>query len=36
MLSLNDGRRAWVYLGRPRQVRHAPLVVGGSWHPTKN
>ena len=35
MLSLNDGRRAWVYLGRPRQVRHAPLVVGGSWHPTK-
>ena len=35
MLSLNDGRRAWVYLVRPRQVRHAPLVVGGSWHPTK-
>ena len=35
MLSLNDGRQAWVYLGRPRQVRHAPLVVGGSWHPTK-
>lgn len=35
MLSLNDGRRAWVYLGRPRQVRHAPLVVGGSWHSTK-
>jgi gamma-glutamylcyclotransferase (GGCT)/AIG2-like uncharacterized protein YtfP len=35
MLSLNDGRQAWVYLGRPRQVRHAPLVVGGSWYPTK-
>ena len=35
MLSLNDGRQAWVYLGRPRQVRHAPLVVGGSWHPTR-
>ena len=35
MLSLNDGRQAWVYLGRPRQVRHAPLVAGGSWHPTK-
>jgi gamma-glutamylcyclotransferase (GGCT)/AIG2-like uncharacterized protein YtfP len=35
MLSLNDGRQAWVYLGRPRQVRDAPLVVGGSWHPTK-
>jgi gamma-glutamylcyclotransferase (GGCT)/AIG2-like uncharacterized protein YtfP len=35
MLSLNDGRQAWVYLGRPRQVRHAPLVVGGSWHSSK-
>ena len=35
LLSLNDGRQAWVYLGRPRQVRHAPLVVGGSWHATK-
>ena len=35
MLSLNDGRQAWVYLGRPRQVRHAPLLAGGSWHPTK-
>lgn len=35
MLSLNDGRQAWVYLGRLRQVRHAPLVVGGSWHATK-
>jgi hypothetical protein len=32
VLSLNDGRRAWVYLGRPRQVRHAPVVAGGSWH----
>ena len=35
VLTLNDGRQAWVYLGRPRQVRDAPLVVGGSWHPTK-
>ena len=35
MLSLNDGRQAWVYLGRLRQVGHAPLVVGGSWHATK-
>jgi gamma-glutamylcyclotransferase (GGCT)/AIG2-like uncharacterized protein YtfP len=35
VLSLSDGRQAWVYLGRPRQVRHAPLVAGGSWHPTK-
>jgi gamma-glutamylcyclotransferase (GGCT)/AIG2-like uncharacterized protein YtfP len=33
LLSLSDGRRAWVYLGRPRQVRHAPQVDGGSWHP---
>jgi gamma-glutamylcyclotransferase (GGCT)/AIG2-like uncharacterized protein YtfP len=31
-LNLNDGRQAWVYLGRPRQVRHAPQVDGGSWH----
>lgn len=35
VLTLNDGRQAWVYLGRPRQVRDAPLVVGGSWHATK-
>jgi gamma-glutamylcyclotransferase (GGCT)/AIG2-like uncharacterized protein YtfP len=35
LLTLNDGRQAWVYLGRPRQVGHAPLVVGGSWHATK-
>jgi gamma-glutamylcyclotransferase (GGCT)/AIG2-like uncharacterized protein YtfP len=35
MLSLNDGRRAWVYLGRPRQVRHAPQVDGGSWNSRK-
>jgi gamma-glutamylcyclotransferase (GGCT)/AIG2-like uncharacterized protein YtfP len=33
LLSLSDGRQAWVYLGRPRQVRHAPQVDGGSWHP---
>ena len=31
VLSLCDGRRAWVYLGRPRQVRHAPVVAGGLW-----
>ena len=35
VLSLNDGRQAWVYLGRPRQVRHAPLLAGGIWNPTK-
>jgi gamma-glutamylcyclotransferase (GGCT)/AIG2-like uncharacterized protein YtfP len=28
---LSDGRRAWVYLGRARQVRHAPLVASGHW-----
>jgi len=33
LLSLSDGRQAWVYLGRPRQVRHAPQVDSGSWHP---
>ena len=32
VLILCDGRRAWVYLGRPRQVRHAPVVAGGLWH----
>ena len=31
VLSLGDGRRAWVYLGRPRQVRDAPVVAGGLW-----
>ena len=30
-LTLRDGRRAWVYLGRPHQVRHAPVVTGGVW-----
>jgi gamma-glutamylcyclotransferase (GGCT)/AIG2-like uncharacterized protein YtfP len=35
MLSLSDGRQAWVYLGRPRQVRHAPVVAGSRWHTTK-
>ena len=34
-LSLGDGRLAWVYLGRPRQVRHAPVVAGGRWHGIK-
>jgi gamma-glutamylcyclotransferase (GGCT)/AIG2-like uncharacterized protein YtfP len=29
--NLVDGRQAWVYLGRPRQVRHAPPLVDGSW-----
>jgi len=31
VLSLCDGRRAWVYLGRPHQVRHALVVAGGPW-----
>ena len=35
LLSLRDGRRAWVYLGRPRQVLHAPVVAGGVWRPGK-
>ncbi len=30
-LPLRDGRCAWVYLGRPRQVRHAPLLADGRW-----
>lgn len=32
-LPLNDGRLAWIYLGRARQVRHAPAVSGGTWPP---
>lgn len=30
-LPLSDGRLAWVYLGRPRQVRHAPRLPDGVW-----
>jgi hypothetical protein len=30
-LRLADGRRAWVYLGQPRQVRHAPVLAAGRW-----
>ena len=33
VLTLRDGRRAWVYLGRLRQVRHAPVVGDGVWRP---
>ncbi|MEB3271212.1 MAG: gamma-glutamylcyclotransferase family protein [Synechococcus sp.] len=28
---LSDGRLAWIYLGRPRQVRHAPRLRQGLW-----
>ncbi|MFN5193577.1 MAG: gamma-glutamylcyclotransferase [Cyanobacteriota bacterium] len=28
---LSDGRLVWVYLGRDRQVRHAPLLTEGRW-----
>lgn len=31
LLRLADGRRAWVYLGQPRQVRHAPVLAAGRW-----
>lgn len=30
-LLLADGRRAWVYLGRPLQVRHVSAIVDGCW-----
>jgi len=30
-MPLMDGRLAWVYLGRPRQVRHSPVLGGGCW-----
>ena len=28
---LADGRRVWVYLGRPRQVRHVKVIADGCW-----
>jgi gamma-glutamylcyclotransferase (GGCT)/AIG2-like uncharacterized protein YtfP len=30
-LPLACGRWAWVYLGRPRQVRHSPVLPQGRW-----
>ena len=30
-LPLADGRRAWVYLGRPHQVRHVAAIADGCW-----
>lgn len=32
-LRLEDGRQAWVYLGRPRQVRFVPALPEGRWPP---
>jgi gamma-glutamylcyclotransferase (GGCT)/AIG2-like uncharacterized protein YtfP len=32
-LVLEDGRQAWVYLGRPRQVRFVPTLPDGRWPP---
>ena len=29
--TLGDGREAWIYLGRPRQVRHSPRLEQGCW-----
>ncbi len=29
--TLRDGQGAWVYLGRPSQVRHAPLIAHCRW-----
>ena len=28
---LDDGRAVWVYVGRPRQVRHVPRLPSGLW-----
>ncbi len=28
---LGDGRTAWVYVGRPRQVRHVSRIAAGVW-----
>jgi gamma-glutamylcyclotransferase (GGCT)/AIG2-like uncharacterized protein YtfP len=30
-LNLEDGRSAWVYLGRPHQVRHVAPLASGCW-----
>ena len=30
-LPLASGEQAWVYLGRPRQVRHSPALASGRW-----
>ncbi|MFM7696033.1 MAG: gamma-glutamylcyclotransferase [Vulcanococcus sp.] len=30
-LPLEGGPLAWVYLGRPRQVRHSPVLAEGRW-----
>lgn len=30
-LALADGQEAWVYLGRPRQVRSSPALSSGRW-----
>jgi len=30
-LALADGRHAWVYLGRPHQVRHVSAIADGCW-----
>ncbi len=30
-LPLADGRHAWVYLGRPHQVRHVSAIADGCW-----
>jgi gamma-glutamylcyclotransferase (GGCT)/AIG2-like uncharacterized protein YtfP len=30
-LPLADGRQAWVYLGRPHQVRHVSAIADGCW-----
>lgn len=30
-LPLADGRHAWVYLGRPHQVRYVPAITDGCW-----
>jgi gamma-glutamylcyclotransferase (GGCT)/AIG2-like uncharacterized protein YtfP len=31
LVDLQDGRRAWVYVGREAQVRGCPLLVHGVW-----
>jgi len=35
-LPLTDGRRVWIYLGLPHQVRHSPRLRNGRWPAASN
>jgi gamma-glutamylcyclotransferase (GGCT)/AIG2-like uncharacterized protein YtfP len=33
---LSDGRAVWIYVGRPRQVRHVTRIVSGVWQGSRS